>query len=302
MRSLKFALPAERTAFTGVLLMVVVAVLASIDAVIVRSVSPEVHPFTIAFTRALFGLIAILPWVLARPKLLQSQYRTLHAVRAALKLAALTSFFAAFAQSSLADVTAIAFTAPLFVTVGAWVFFAEKPKRSRIIAMVFGFLGVLLVLRPGHDSLISSGLLLALLGALFSATVQLMLKPMSGRDGTQTLVAWNLILTVPLAAVFAAFVWTPLTPEQWGLLALQGLLGAISMGCVTQALSLAEASLVAPLDFLRLPFVALLAYLFFGQSVSMTTWIGGAVIFAATLIMAHSARDIRVEPESGLSL
>lgn len=289
-------------ALKGVFLMVVVAILASIDAVIVRSVSPDVHPFVISFTRALFGLIAILPWILARPQILRSRYRALHAIRAALKLAALTAFFAAFAQASLADVTAIAFTAPLFVTIGAWWLFSEKPKKIRILAMVFGFLGVLLVLRPGQGGFISNGLLLALLGAFFSATVQLMLKPMSRRDQTQTLVAWNLILTVPIAAVFAAFVWESPTMEQWRLLALQGVLGAISMGCVTQALASAEASLIAPLDFLRLPFVALLAYLFFGQSVSSTTWLGGGMIFAATFIMAQSAREVSMEPESGIRL
>ncbi len=296
----KFERLRDRAALTGVLLMVVVAILASVDAVIVRSVSPDVHPFIISFTRALFGLIAIVPWIVTRPRLLRSQYRMQHVVRAALKLAALTSFFAAFAQAPLADVTAIAFTAPLFVTIGAWGLLGERPKRLRILAMIVGFLGVLLVLRPGQGGLPSSGLLLAVLGALFSAAVQLMLKPMSGRDGTRTLVAWNLIATVPLAAVFAAWVWEAPTPEQWVLLALQGVLGAVSMGCVTQALSLAEASLIAPLDFLRLPFVALLAYLFLGQGVSFTTWIGGGVIFAATLIMANSAREVSVEPESGI--
>jgi drug/metabolite transporter (DMT)-like permease len=120
--------------------------------------------------------------------------------------------------------------------------------------------------------------------------IQLMLKPMSGRDSTQTLVAWNLIWTVPIAAIPAWYFWAPLTGGEWGLLALQGVLGVVNMALVTRAFALAEASLIVPIDFLRLPAVAALGFLLFGQTVPATTWIGGAVIFAATLIMARSAR------------
>ena len=130
----------------------------------------------------------------------------------------------------------------------------------------------------------------ALLGALLTAIIQLILKPMSARDSTETLVAWNLILTVPIALVPALWFWTAPTPWQWGLLALQGVVGAINMGLVTRAFSLAEASLIVPIDFLRLPIVAGLAFAFFGQTVSIATWIGGTVIFAATLMMARTAR------------
>jgi drug/metabolite transporter (DMT)-like permease len=257
--------------------------------VIVRQVSPDVHPFVIGFTRSLFGLLVVLPWIMSRPSMLQSAYSFRHVVRAALKLASLVAFFAAFALAPLADVTAIAFTAPVFVTIGAWVFLSEQPRAARVAAVAVGFLGVLFVVRPGQGG-ISAGLALALLGAVLTAVIQLMLKPMSGRDSTETLVAWNLILTVPIALVPALLFWTPPTLGQWFLLALQGVLGALNMGMVTRAFSLAEASLIVPIDFLRLPIVAALAFMMFGQTVPVTTWIGGAVIFAATLMMARTAR------------
>ena len=154
---------------------------------------------------------------------------------------------------------------------------------------------MLAVIRPGQGG-ISPGLALALLGAGLTAVIQLILKPMSGRDQTETLVAWNLILTVPIAALPALLWWTAPTPEQWALLALQGVLGALAMFLVTRAFALAEASLLAPFDFLRLPIVALLAYLLFSQGVAPTTWIGGGLIFAATLAMARSARPRLVSP------
>lgn len=283
----------ERAALLGVGLMVCVALLSAIDAVIARALSPGIHPFVMGFTRALFGCLAFLPVILSRPGIMRSEFRFRHVLRAALKLASLVAFFAAFAAAPLADVTAIAFTAPIFVTVGAWVFLAEPPRALRVLAVLVGFAGVLLVLRPGQGGGISTGLVFALIGALLTAVIQLILKPMSARDRTETLVAWNLLVTVPLAAIPAALFWTTPSVQQWALLALQGVLGALNMGLVTRAFSLAEASLLVPIDFLRLPLVAGLGFALFGQTVPLTTWIGGSVIFAATLLMAQSARGRR---------
>ncbi len=280
----------DRTPFIGLALMLLAAALGAVDAAIVRHVSPGVHPFVIGFTRALFGLLVFLPYILSRPAMLQSVYRGRHAVRAALKLASLIAYFFAFASAPLADVMAIAFAAPIFVTVGSWVFLSESPKALRVAGVVGGFIGVLIVLRPGQGGEVTAGLLFALLGALLTAVIQLILKPMSARDSTETLVAWNLILTVPIAAVPAALVWQMPTAAEWGFLALQGALGALAMGAVTRAFAMADASLIAPIDFMRLPFAAVLGYLLFAQAVPLTTWIGGAVIFAATLLTARSAR------------
>lgn len=280
-------------ATAGVLLMVAVACFGAADAVLVRMLSPQVHPFVIGFTRALFGLALVVPWVLARPGILRSEYRFRHVLRAALKLASLIAFFAAFATAPLADVAAIAFTAPIFVTVGAWLFLSERPRVLRVIAVLAGFAGVLFVLRPGaaaEGDGIPPGLLFALLGAFLTAVIQLLLKPMSGRDSTETLVAWNLIVTVPIAALPALMYWTTPTAAEWGLLALQGVLGAVAMGCVTRAMALAEASLIVPVEFLRLPMVALLGFWLFGETVALSTWTGAALIFVATLLILQSAR------------
>lgn len=217
--------------------------------------------------------------------MLNSHYRFRHVLRATLKLASLIAFFTAYSLSSLADVTAIAFTTPIFVTAGAWIFLAESPRVLRIIAVVCGFAGALIIINPSQQTGPPLGLLLALLGALLTALIQLILKPMSARDSTQTLLAWNLIITVPIAALPALLFWTTPTTWQWALLISQGLVGLLAMGAVTRAFALAEASLLVPFDFLRLPIVALLAYLMFGQIVPLTTWFGGILIFAASLLM-----------------
>jgi drug/metabolite transporter (DMT)-like permease len=284
----------DRNALIGVGLMMLVSAFSAVDSVLVRLLAGSVHPFVMAFTRGLFGLVVFLPWILRRPAILRSHFRVRHVVRAALKVGALVSFFVAFSQAKLADVTAIAFTSPIFVTIGAWAFLGETPRALRLVAVAIGFAGCLMVLRPGQVSGIPPGLLFALLGAFLTAVIQLILKPMSGVDATDTLVAWNLIITVPIAAIPAVVYWANPEPWQWALLGLQGALGALSMFAATRAFSLAEASLIAPFDFLRLPFVAVLGWVIFAQDVPLTTWVGGGVIFSASLMMARSARRRKV--------
>lgn len=291
----------DRAALIGVLLMLGVAVINAADSVIVRLLAKEVHPFIIALTRTSFGLLAILPWIISRPAMLRTQYRVMHVLRAALKLGSLIAGFFALALAPLADVTAIGFAAPLFVTVGAWLLLGETPHAVRILAVLLGFAGVVVVLKPDWAmgmAAVSPALAIALLAAFLTAIIQLMLKLMSRRDGTDTLVAWNLIVSVPLALIPALLVWQMPSAWAWGLLAIQGVLGAVNQTAVTRAFQLADASLVAPIDFLRLPFVAILAFSLFGEVAGLSTWIGAAIIFVASMLMMATRRGPRTPTEA----
>lgn len=272
--------------------MLVAAVLTAFDAVIVRLLAQQVHPFVIVFFRSVFGLMVVMPWIFAGRRKIRSHYRLMHLLRAAMKIVALACFFFAFASAPLADVTAIMFTAPIFLTLGGWVFFGEEYSSGRLIAVLAGFVGVLIVIGPGEGAM-SWALIYALIGSAVTAAIQLMLKMMAKHDSTQTLVSWNLVVMVPLAALPAFYFWTTPTPYQLGLLAAQGILGALTMSLMTRALSLADASLIAPLDFVRLPIVAVFAFLFFDELAGIETWIGASLIFLSTLIVARSTRSKR---------
>jgi len=277
-------------ALRGIAIMALVAVGGALDSAIVRTMAGEVHPFVIGFTRVLFGLVAMAPLILRRPGMLRTQARIGHVLRAALKLGSLVAVFAALQAAPLATVTAIGFAAPLFVTLGAWALFSERPGPLRLTGLTLGFLGILVILAPAMGLGEGQALMLALLGAALTAAIQLMLKVMGRADRADTLVAWNLIVSVPLAAVPAILFWTTPTPMQWALLAAQGAIGTFSQLGVTRAFQLADASLVAPVDFLRLPFVALVGWLWFAQIPTFATWIGAALIFGAIMVMASSAR------------
>ncbi len=289
----------ERAFYLAVAIMIGAAVLTAIDTMLVRVISRELNPFAIAFFRSAFGLLFVLPWIMRkRATIFGTNYTWLHGVRAALKILALVTFFYAVSRANLAQVTAINFTSPIFVTIGAVLLLSEKLSVTRVVAVVLGFVGVLLIVRPTTESF-DPYLLFALLGALFTAAIQLVLKAMSGRDSTDTLVTWNLILMVPLALVPALYFWVTPSLPILGLLAVQGALGAIGMAAITKAMSLADVSAIVPFDFLRLPLVAAGAYYFFDQTVDTATWIGAGVVFAAGLIAGR--RPTLSKPEERIA-
>jgi drug/metabolite transporter (DMT)-like permease len=280
-------------------LAAIAAALAAVDAAVVRALGGSVHPFVIGFFRATFGALAILPWVAVRPGVLRTTYPLRqHALRAGLKLLALVSFFAAFSYGQLTDVTAIAFTSPIFVVIGAAVMLGERLRLPTILAVLASFIGALLIIRP--DGGLTTGMGFALIGAMLTALIQLMLKSMSSGDRTDTLVVWNLLLTAPMALIPALLFWT--TPTLWegGLLVVQGVLGAACMTLMTHAFSLADATLVAPVDFLRLPLVAAVAYVLFGEVAGPATWLGGAIICGAALLASWNSRAVAPEADNKL--
>ncbi|NNE89910.1 MAG: DMT family transporter [Silicimonas sp.] len=279
----------DQRSLIGVFLMLLVAGMGAFDAVLVRLLSGNVHPVMIAFTRGLFGALAMLPWMLSRPGIMKTNRHWLHALRATLKLGSLVALFAALASAPLATVTAIGFAAPLFVTVGAWIFFREAPRGTRVAGALLGFFGILVLLRPTGTEM-NVALIYALISALLVGTIQLMLKHMGKTENADTLVAWNLILTVPIALIPALYFWVTPTATEWMLLGLQGVLGAFNQFMATKAFQYADASLVAPIDFVRLPFVAAAAYFFFGEVADRATWIGASLIFIAVLLIAASSR------------
>jgi drug/metabolite transporter (DMT)-like permease len=206
-------------ALTGIFIMVAVALATALDAAIVRLLAGDIHPVMLGFTRVFFGLLAMVPFIVRRPGILRTNARFSHVLRAVLKLGAVVALFAALQNAPLATVTAISFAAPLFLALGAWFFLGEVPGVSRLTGLILGFIGILAILGPAIGGAESKALMFALASAILLASIQLMLKVMGRTDSALTLVAWNLIVSVPLAAIPAIWFWSSPTPAQWGLLA-----------------------------------------------------------------------------------
>lgn len=254
---------------------------------LVRYLSADIHPIQSAFFRNLFGLLALLPW-LVRDGLpgLKTRRFGAHLVRAAFGLTAMVCLFLSVSLMPLAEATALTFTAPLFATAGAALFLGETVRIRRWAATVIGFCGTLIILRPGAETL-SGGAPVALAAAAFMAAAMLMIKLLSRTESPNAIVFYFGALATPASFVIALFFWTTPTPVMWLWFALLGGVATLGQVLLTRAFAAADASAVIPFDFARLVFVSVFAYLLFGQIPDLWTWIGAAVIFAAVLYITH---------------
>ena len=274
--------------FIPTMLAIFVSFLGALDGIIVRILSSDIHPFLIVFYRSIFGLIIIIPIFLKERDVFISSYRYLHLFRAFLKILALTSFFLAFKSVSLSDVVSISFITPLLIILGSIIFLKETPTKKHIIFSFIGFIGILIILKPGFSS-IPDALYWALIGAILSACIQLILKKMSNKDKPNTLTVWNLLCTVPLAFIPALFFWTTLSFEMFILLTIQGLIGVLNMLFITKAMSMVDISYLAPYDFLRLPIISIFAFMMFDEIPSASTLLGALIIFLSGFLISNLA-------------
>jgi drug/metabolite transporter (DMT)-like permease len=274
-------------AIEAALLMVLGAACVALQNGMIRIVSAEIHTFEIVFFRNLFGLAAMLPFL---GGIGLGMFRTHHPGQMLLMsvwhLLGMIGFFLAIAYLPLAEVIALAFSKPLFATLGAALILREVVRARRWSAVALGFAGVLIVLQPGAQA-ISPYAVLVLLGALMSAITSLMIKRLTATEAISTIVWYQALFATVLALPLCLLQWRMPDVVGWLLLIAIGALGTVSWLTVTRAFFLIDASAVVPFEFLRLPFAALVAYLWFAEVPSVWTWLGGALIFGTSIYIAQ---------------
>ena len=271
----------------GMLLLLCATILFSSMHALIRHVGEAQHPFEMAFFRNLFGIIVLAPFFMRYGfGILRTKRLGLHAIRGGVHVGSMLLFFTAVTVAPLATVAAMSFTAPLFVTLGAVLLLGEKIRARRIGALLIGFAGVMIVLRPGAGDL-ELGALMALGSSVIWACALLMIKVLARTESSLTLTAYMALFLTPLSAIPAAFVWQWTSWEELGWLALMGSVGTAGHLCLAQAFREADATTVLPLDFLRLIWASLLGFFLFGQVPELFVWIGGAVIFSSTIYLTY---------------
>ena len=258
----------------------------------IRHVASGIHPFEVSFFRCAFGFLAIVPW-LVRSGIapLRTRQLPLHLLRAVVGIGGMLAYFTALAIAPLAEVTALSFLAPLAATLLAAVFLKESVGWRRWTAIGVGFVGTVIVLRPGFAT-IEFGQMLALMSVGFSAFGLIMVKILGRKDSSVTLTAYMSILMAPMMLVPAWFHWTWPTPTEWVWLAMIGIIGNIGQILMAQSLKEADTAAAVPFDFFRLVWIAAIAYVAFGEVPGLFSWIGGAVIFAAGTYLAIRERRL----------
>ena len=256
----------------------------------VRVASAELHPFQIAFFRNLFGLAFLAPLLIGSGF---AQMRTrrlgLHAFRAVVNIGAMLLFFSALATTPLAKVTALGFTAPIFTSVLSVLILRERFHLRRWTAIGLGFLGMLIILRPGL-TVVETGALFVVGSALLWSVALIIVKILSRTESSIAIVAWMGIFLSALSIGPAIWVWRDPSLWAWGWLVFIGLSGSAAQVSLSQALKETDPTAVMPFDFLKLIWAALLAFWFFGEIPDEFTLLGAAIIFGSGLYVAHRER------------
>lgn len=256
-----------------------------------RGLAQQLDPLQTQFLRYVFGLLVMLPllWhgTLASwwPRNLGGQF-----TRGAVHTLGLALWFLALPHLPLADITAIGFTGPLFIMLGAWLFLREPMRWERWLATAIGFAGVLVVVGPGLGFGAGGGggyhLLMLASAPVFAASF-LITKVLTRTETAGVIVLWQAVTVTLFSLPMALVTWQTPSAVQWIGFALCGLLGSAGHYCLTRSFRAADISATQSVKFLELVWASLLGWLIFADVPTQTTLLGGGVIFAATLWLAR---------------
>ncbi len=278
-------------------LMAVAAFCMALVTLLVRlAADTGLHPFVIAFFRNLFGVLLLLPLAMRAGR---ESFRTpnirLHGLRGGLQTVAMLGWFYGITIIPIATVAALSFTAPLFATLLAILVLREPVGLRRILALLAGFTGAMIILRPGSD-VIDPGALYVLLSACAWGSVMIVVKVLGRTDSSLTLTLYGGFFLAPFTLIPALFVWSWPTAAALVVLVAIGAVASLSQLCVAQALKLADTSVVLPMDFTKLLWAAAAGYLVYAEVPDWGTWLGGAVVFGSVVYVAYRERRRRVTP------
>jgi drug/metabolite transporter (DMT)-like permease len=287
----------------AVLFMLASTLMFGTMAAVIRLASHQLHAFEIAFFRNFFGFVFALPLLWRHGMgLLKTSRLPLYFVRCLIGIVSMLAGFWAIVHLPLAQAIALSYSTPLFVTIGAVLVLGEVVRARRWSAVIVGFLGVLVIVRPGGDAF-ALGSLVALLAAAMSASVAISIKFLSRTEKPDAIVLYTTLLWVPMSLLPALFYWEWPQGLTWLWIVLAGLFGTLGHMLWTRALKLADASLLTPISFVQVAVVAVYGWFLFGESIDRWTLLGAGIIFASNVYIARRetvlARRATTDPEIG---
>ena len=281
--------------------MIMALFMFTVMGICIRLSAAHLPVIEVVFFRNFLAVLILLP-LIARAGCgsLRMKRPKLFFLRAAINAVGMFCGFTALTLIPLAQMTALSFTTPLFVTIGAVLFLGEVIRARRIAAICVGFLGTLIILQPGVVD-ITSGALLALVSALTIAMASLIVKTLTRSESQHAIVTWMVVMQAPLALMPSLWFWQWPNLLTWGFLWCMALAGTIAHLCFTRALSLVDITALQPLEFIKLPFAVILAWIIFSEWPGLWTFVGGAIIFTSTVYITHREAAARqsLQPTAG---
>lgn len=271
------------------------ALFAGLSAASRMAIDMGYHSLQVVFLRNFSALVLLLPLLAWRGlELARSRAIKLYGVRVLISLVSMSSWFCALAYIPLGEITAIGFLSPLFGTLAAIAFLGEKVRLRRWTALIVGFIGAMIILRPGLSSL-GTGQIFALVSAVSGGLIGALLKHLTTEDDPDKIVFITTALMTPLSLIPALFVWRAPGLELLPVMLAVAVFGVLGHMTLMRAFRIADASLVMTFEFSRLPMVVAIGYWLFAEMIDIWTWVGAAVVFASAVYITHREAKLRKE-------
>jgi len=271
----------------AIILNILSIVFFSIMVIFIRKASENLHILEVVFFRNLLAFIVMLPLLtstgLAAIKMNNTK---LFFMRGFFGAIGMLAGFTCLTLIPLAQATAISFSKPIFITIGATIFLGEIIKARRIAAIIIGIIGMLIIVQPGVNSL-SFGIMLAIIAALAHSVNALIVKKLTLTDSPQAIVTWMVIILIPITFIPAITVWQWPSFETWLYLWGIAIVGTLAHFSWTKSYTMAEITSLESIEFIKLPIMALFGWMIFSEIPGTWTWIGGSIIFMSTIYISR---------------
>lgn len=255
----------------------------------------EVNVYVAGFFRFILGLIIISPYIVkTKFTVFKTSHFKKHFVRSVLNLPAMLLYFSTLVMLPIEKVTAISFVAPLIVTVLAVLFLGEKIYIYRTLALILGFSGMLIILRPGFID-ISIGVYMALFSSFLWSVVIIITKKISKEDSSITILSYQSVFMSIFSFIIVLFFWETPSSKTFFYLFLAALSGTILHLALNHAYKLVDVSMTQPYSFLSLIFASIIGFFVFSEMPELFTWLGASIIFLGVLIISY--REMKLGKE-----
>jgi len=253
----------------------------------VKFLSDDLHPIIICFYRSLMGLILITPFVARNNfKALHTKNMRLQIFRASINIISMICWFSAIGMMHFEKATALGFTTPLFTTVLAVLVLGEVIRFHRTAALLLGFIGIIIIIRPGYVPF-EFGTVLMLIASFSFSFVLIFVKKLSATDSSLTIIFYHLLYMTPVFFILSLFYWENINLNQLIIFTLMGASGLLSHWCLAQAFKMSDTTFVMPLQFTKLIWASLIGLFIFTEQPDIWTWIGGIIIFISVVYITY---------------
>ncbi|WP_417694135.1 DMT family transporter [Roseibium sp.] len=273
---------------TGILLMCAGVACLCVNDAIAKTLSSSYYPVQVLFLRSIIALpfAALIAWKMGGVAALKSYRPAAHLLRGLLWIAAATMFFTSLGLLGLAEATTLIFAAPMFICALSALVLREQVGWRRWLAVLVGFVGVLIVVRPGSDTFQAASLL-PIATAVLYALLMISARWVDPRESVWTMMVYLVGVGTLLSALAAPFFWLPVQGKDIWLFFGIAVFGTAGMTLMTQAFRFAPAPAVAPFDYTALLWATLLGYVFWGEIPDTATYVGASVIVASGLFIVY---------------